>query len=338
MLNEVKVDKLSFGLDSVSPDIKKKIDEVIDKYYGVIIMPKNSGEFNNMKRDVTPTKQLREGYDGYNHNLQMILLGQFCQFLKELRSVAEQDLSVYEMHLAVDTFLNDKVVNYLDTLYNHEYLNGYVSSKKGTCPFYTIYIAKKKKNFKSNGKQKLRIKFYDKAEELMSRNSANRILPLKEPVNIPELPMAYATGGGRYGILLYKINLLRCEMELREDNLPYRTIDQIIEAIEGGSFQDELERIYDEILSKTVFAEPTKKTSCSTLKEIAINDMRNSTRNYKLLSNIHNLNRAYNYFKKAKEVVTRENDLNFEELRAKLTSTPKAAPELISDEKLPLLV
>ena len=33
-----------------------------------------------------------------------------------------------------------------------------------------IQLTKKKKNYKSNGKQKLRIKFYDKAEELIENS------------------------------------------------------------------------------------------------------------------------------------------------------------------------
>lgn len=46
--------------------------------------------------------------------------------------------------------------------------------------------------------------------------------------------------------------------------------------------------------------------------------MRKSKRDYKTLFRNAGMSREYNYFKKAKEVVTRENDLNFEELRRKL--------------------
>ena len=54
------------------------------------------------------------------------------------------------------------------------------------------------------------------------------------------------------------------------------------------------------------------------MKEIAISLTRNSERDYKTLFANAGMAREYNYFKKAKEVVTREDDLNFEELRSKL--------------------
>ena len=47
---------------------------------------------------------------------------------------------------------------------------------------------------------------------------------------------------------------------------------------------------------------------------------RNAERDYKTLFTNTGMAREYNYFKKAKEVVTREDDLNFEELRNKLIS------------------
>jgi hypothetical protein len=37
------------------------------------------------------------------------------------------------------------------------------------------------------------------------------------------------------------------------------------------------------------------------------------------------MSREYNYFKKAKEVITRENDIKFEELRSNLTNNANAA-------------
>lgn len=335
MLGVVKVDKLSFGLDYATAGTRERIDDVIKKYYGVVVKPKNSDRFCKLNREVTPTKQIREGYEGFNHNLQMISLDQFRKFLLELRLAARQNLNVYGMHLPMDVSADAPVSNYLKTLLDHEYLNGYVASTKEADSTQTVYVAQKKKRYKSKRKQKLRIKFYDKAEELISQNEANRVLPLKEPVNIPELPMGYSTGGDRYGILLYKTNLLRCEMELRGDNLPFKTIDDIIEAIDNGSFQDVIEETFRKILLKTVFAEPMIQTSCRSLKELAINSMLKSNRDYKLLSKIHDMDRHYNYFKKQKETVARTNDLNFDELREKFVKEQvKAAPELDLEESL----
>ena len=72
-------------------------------------------------------------------------------------------------------------------------------------------------------------------------------------------------------------------------------------------------------MSKTVFAQPKKQTSCKTLKQLAVDSAIKSKRNYKLLCYIHDMGRAYNYFKKAKEAYARDNDLEFEELRGKFT-------------------
>ena len=335
MLGTVKVDKLSFGLDYATAGTRERIDDVIRKYYGIVIKPKNSDRFCKLNREVTPTKQIREGYEGFNHNLQMIPLDQFRKFLVELRFAARQNLNVYGMHLPTDVSVDAPVSNYLETLLEHEYLNGYVASTKEADSSQTVYVAQKKKRYNSKRKQKLLIKFYDKSEELISRNEANRVLPLKEPVNIPELPMGYSTGGDRYGILLYKTNLFRCEIELRGDNLPFNTIDDIIEAIDNGSFQNVIEETFREILLRTVFAEPKVQTSCRSLKELAINCVLNSKRDYKLLCKIHDMDRHYNYFKKQKETVARTNDLNFDELREKLLKEePKAAPELDFKESL----
>jgi len=316
MLGTVKFDKLCFGTDNITPSLIKKIDKVIQKYYGNARTSNVPDKYKKFYRTVTPTKQIRENYNGYNHNLQMIPLAQFILFLKELKSVAGQDLDIYEIHLAKDILVEEDTTKYIETIRNHEYMNGYVASSKEANSPSTVYISKKK-GLNSNRKQKLRIKFYDKAKELISRTPANRVLPLKEPILTTDIPMDYAKGSKTKGILLYKTNLLRCELELRENNLPYTTIGEIIEAIENGTLQDTIENQYIEIMKNTVFTEP-KESSSKTLKEIAANLAHKSTRDYKILFANAGMSREYNYFKKAKEVVTRENDLKFEELRRKL--------------------
>lgn len=313
ILNTVKVDKLSFGLDKVTPEVKNKVIEVINQYYDTFATS------NNVRKDqlyceVTPTKQLRTYYNGYNHNLQMIPLDQFCRFLQTLVNAVGEDIDIYEIHLAKDIETQSEVVNYLDMLKEHEYTNGYGISTQEADSTNTVYIAKKK-GLDSSRKQKLRIKFYDKANELISRHSVNRVLPIKEPVEAG-LPIDFVNGNNV--ILLYEMNLLRCEMELRDSNLPYNEVSQIIKAIQDNTFQATVEQCYSAILSDTVFAIPVKATSNTSLKEIAINLARNSERDYRTLFTNAGMSREYNYFKKAKEVVTREDDLNFEELRNKL--------------------
>ena len=313
LLNVVKIDKLCFGLDKVTPQIKDKVTKVIGQYYETFATSNNTHK-KQLYYEVTPTKQRRENYNGYNHNLQMIPLEQFCRFLRDLVSVARSDFEIYEIHLAKDIVTQREVANYLDTLKEHEYVNGYGISTQEANSNNTIYISKKK-GLDSSRKQKLRIKFYDKANELISRCIANRVLPTKEPV---ETELQTNLKNGHNVILLYNVNLLRCELELRENNLPYTQISQMIEAIEDGVFQDNVEQCYSSILSDTAFATPVKTISNTSIKEIAISLVRDSKRDYKTLFTNSGLTREYNYFKKAKEVVTRENDLNFEELRNKL--------------------
>lgn len=321
MLSTVKVDKLCFGTARSTQDLVAKVDKVIEKYYKKFATPKNAKR--QLYRAVTPTKQLRQDYNGFNHNLQMIPLEQFLQFLKELDNVAEQELKVYEMHLAMDILVEEDTSSYIEAIRNHEYMNGYVASSEEANSPSTVYISKKK-GLNSNRKQKLRIKFYDKAQELINRNPANRVLPIKEPISDMNIPMDYAKGSDSKGILLYKMNLLRCEIELRENNLPYTTIGQIIEAIENGTLQDTIEDKFVEVMNNTVFAEP-KNVSCNTLKGLAATLEHNSRRNYKILFRNAGMSREYNYYKKAKEVITRESDIKFEELGNKLVNKSNAA-------------
>lgn len=321
MLGTVKVDKLCFGTARSTQDLDAKVDKVIEKYYEKFATPKNPK--SQLYRAVTPTKQLRQNYNGFNHNLQMIPLEQFLRFLKELNNVAGQDLKVYEMHLAMDILVVEDTSDYIETLRKHEYMNGYVASNKEASTPSTVYISKKK-SLDSKGKSKLRIKFYDKVQELISKNPANRVLPIKEPISDMNIPMDYAKGSNTKGILLYKMNLLRCETELRENKLPYMTIGQIIKAIEHGTFQNTIEDKFAEIMNNTVFAEP-KNVSCNTFKELAATLEHNSRRNYKILFRNVGMSREYNYFKQAKEVITRKDDIKFEELRNKLVKEPNAA-------------
>ena len=237
LLNVVKIDKLCFGLDKVTPQIKDKVTKVIEQYYETFATSNNTHK-KQLYYEVTPTKQRRENYNGYNHNLQMIPLEQFCRFLRDLVSVARSDFEIYEIHLAKDIVTQREVANYLDTLKEHEYTNGYGISTQEANSNNTIYIAKKK-GLDSSRKQKLKIKFYDKANELISRCPANRVLPTKEPVET-ELPTNLTNGHNV--IQLSNVNLLRCELELRENNLPYTQISQMIEAIEDGVFQDKVEQ------------------------------------------------------------------------------------------------
>lgn len=221
LLNVVKIDKLCFGSDKVTPQIKDKVTKVIGQYYETFATSNNTHK-KQLYYEVTPTKQRRENYNGYNHNLQMIPLEQFCRFLRDLVNVARSDFEIYEIHLAKDIVTQREVANYLDTLKEHEYTNGYGISTQEANSNNTIYISKKK-GLDSSRKQKLRIKFYDKANELISRCIANRVLPTKEPV---ETELQTNLKNGHNVILLYNVNLLRCELELRENNLPYTQISQ----------------------------------------------------------------------------------------------------------------
>ena len=327
MIGRVKVDKLRVGFRNSSEEVANKVEEVLESYYEKYSVSEKS---NQLTISVTPTKQLRNYYDGYNHNLQMIPLDQFLEFLKELRKAADEDLTIYLLHLAKDVLMNRDIDKYLDNLLKHEYLNGYIASKTASSvseeneeeddswsSFATVYIAKKKE-LDSGTPQKLVIKFYDKAKELMSEERlGGKILKLKEPDYNPELPIYYE--GNTMYLELNKINLMRCEMELKENNLPFRTIDEMIEAIENGTFQVILESKFDEIMNKVVFTE-FQNLSCKSVKEIAVNLIGSSDRSYKLLFVNAGMRREYNYFKKSKEAKIRKSDPLFNELKEKLTN------------------
>ena len=333
MIGRVKIDKLRVGYKNSSEEIANKIEEVLESYYERYSISK---EANQLTISVTPTKQLRDYYDGYNHNLQMIPLDQFLEFLKDLRKAAGEDLTIYLQHLAKDVLMYKKIDKYLDNLLNHEYLNGYVASNTASSvseeddneddswrSFETVYISKKKE-LDSGTPQKLVIKFYNKAIELMTNNESDNKskLKLKEPVYDPELRTHWE--GNTMYLKLDEIKLLRCEMELKENNLPFRTIDEMIEAIENGTFQVILESKFDEIMNKVIFAE-FQNLSCKSVKEIAVNLIGSSDRNYKLLFVNAGMRREYNYFKKSKEAKIRKSDPLFNELREKLVSTSSEA-------------
>ena len=72
-------------------------------------------------------------------------------------------------------------------------------------------------------------------------------------------------------------------------------------------------------MNKVVFAE-FQNLSCKSVKEIAVNLIGSSDRNYKLLFVNAGMRREYNYFKKSKEAKIRKSDPLFNELKEKLTN------------------
>ena len=118
LLYVVKVDKLSFGFNNTNLDLANQVDAVIQKYYEDFIRNDAHSKFY---RELTPTKQRRESYEGLNHNLQMIPLDLFHTFLTELRSVAKQDLKVYSYHLAKEIIVCYNTTEYINNiLINHK--------------------------------------------------------------------------------------------------------------------------------------------------------------------------------------------------------------------------
>ena len=77
-------------------------------------------------------------------------------------------------------------------------------------------------------------------------------------------------------------------------------------------------------MNKVIFAE-FQNLSCKSVKEIAVNLISHSNRNYKLLFVNAGMRREYNYFKKSKEAKIRKSDPLFNELREKLVSTSSEA-------------
>ena len=62
MIGEVKVDKLCFGTSCIDKSLIQKVEAVIVKYYGQeALTPNEPKKYGKLYRNVTPTKQLREG-------------------------------------------------------------------------------------------------------------------------------------------------------------------------------------------------------------------------------------------------------------------------------------
>lgn len=317
VIGNVKIDKLNFGFRSTNAEATKAVIEVANQYYDKVYYSSEGKSYNHLYLSITPTKQLREpDYSSENnHNLQMVPLKELLKFLKELVKVAGCKVDIYEMHLAKDITTEDVVATYLNTILKHEYTNGYKAFNNEADSSNTVYIGKNVRKLDSKHSPKLLIKFYDKTAEMINHNKANRIPVIKEPLNSENIPTDNVNG--RDVILLYKMNLLRAEMELKKENLPYTTIQQMIEAIENNQFQDTLEKTYSTIMLKTVFAQP-KEISCKSLKEVAITLSRNSKIDYELLFYNQGMDREYRYYKRAKEVKNREDDFVFDELKSKL--------------------
>lgn len=317
MLGSVKIDKLNFGFRSVNIEKIEAVKKVVKRYYDKVYYSGDGKNYNHLYLSITPTKQLREpDYNSENnHNLQMVPLNEFLKFLKELNEVADCKIDVYEMHLAKDITTEDSVITYLDTILNHEYTNGYKAFTNEADSSNTVYVGKSTGKLDSKRNPKLLIKFYDKATEMINHNNVNRVPVIKEPLSCKDIPTDKVNGNDV--ILLYKMNLLRVEIELRKNNLPYKTIQEMIKAIENGTFQDTLENTYSKVMSNIVFAEP-KEVSCKTLKELAITLSRNSKIDYELLFYNQGMHREYRYYKSAKEIKNRENDFVFDELKDKL--------------------
>ncbi len=317
MLGNVKIDKFNFGFRSADIEKIEAVRTVVKHYYDKVYYSGDGKNYNHLYLSITPTKQLREpDYNsGNNHNLQMVPLNEFLKFLKELNEVAGCKIDVYEMHLAKDITTEDSVINYLDTILNHEYTNGYKAFPNEADSSNTVYVGKSTGKLDSKRNPKLLIKFYDKVTETINHNNANRVPIIKEPLNNENIPTDKVNG--KDVILLYKMNLLRAEIELRKDNLPYTTIQQMIKAIESDNFQDTLEKTYSTIMLNTVFAQP-KEVSCKNLKELAITLSRNSKIDYELLFYNHGMDREYRYYRCAKEIKNRKDDFIFDELKSKL--------------------
>lgn len=142
----------------------------------------------------------------------------------------------------------------------------------GTTP--SVRVCNKSKSMKRGS---WLIKFYDKAVEIQEHLKITEINPL-EPLSKEDIKLlgrGYSRYTGR--INLTKINLMRCEIELKNDSLlllPHigtrLTAMDIITMIKGEALYNELNKVFEEILNKGVFPIKKEPTKTSLLDDFLI--------------------------------------------------------------------
>ena len=271
MLNRPKIDKLNFTINKREL-FNVDIDRVISYLKGKKGVEYNNNPPNYIIVNLNPNKLIRQNinYDAtYEHNLQMNT-DLILNFFNELEKfhIYPYKCNITNLHIAKDRIMEEIPKAYNKPLIDNQtqYKGRIVAYEEnnGTTP--RVRVCNKSKSMKRGS---WLIKFYDKAVEIQEHLKITEINPL-EPLSKEDIKLlgrGYSRYTGR--INLTKINLMRCEVELKNDSLlllPHigtrLTAMDIITMIKGEVLYNELNKVFEEILNKGVF--PTKKEPTKT--------------------------------------------------------------------------
>ena len=254
-LNAIKVDKVRiwYERDNIEPFTRLEIEKQFGKYYPDYIPTTEKGR---TIYNFTPMKLFNE------HNLQMPSENKFDKFLDDItleREDIQELLGVSVLHLTKDVILSQPVDNYIQMLNLKTYsrLDNELIESEGISSLYLHYRI----NEYSENPIKYRIKFYNKSAEYYKRHKTyiarfNEDLTREE---IEELGDAYNAKDKT--VNLEKINLLRCEIELKGadklrvlalSNEPL-TLSVLKQMTLSGTLYNHLNQAFTHILTDKVF-------------------------------------------------------------------------------------
>lgn len=271
MLVNPKIDKLSFTIDKRSL-LSTKLTALLEHLEGNVDVTFNNSP-NYITCHIIPTKLKRpEAYyeARTKHNLQMNT-GLILKFFADLEkfSVFPHMCNITNLHITKDRIVeNTPEIYYTPLVNNQTQYKGIVQAyevNNGTTP--SVHICNKSSSMKRGT---WLIKFYDKATQLKDHLKVDEIVPLEQlsTKDIKTLRNGYSKYTSR--INLDKVNLLRCEIELKNNSLllfPHsgnrlRVMD-IITMIKNNTLYAELNKVYIQILQNAIFPkkkEPQKDT------------------------------------------------------------------------------
>ena len=279
MLNRPKIDKLNFTINKREL-FNVDIDRVISYLKGKKDVECNNNPPNYIIVNLNPNKLIRQNinYDAtYEHNLQMNT-DLILNFFNELEKfhIYPYKCNITNLHIAKDRIMEENPQAYNKPLIDNQtqYKGRIVAYEEnnGTTP--SVRVCNKSKSMKRGS---WFIKFYDKAVEIQEHLKITEITPL-EPLSKEDIKLlgrGYSKYTGR--INLTKINLMRCEIELKNDSLlllprigTRLTAMDIITMIKGEVLYNELNKVFEEILNKGVFPIKKEPTKTSLLDDFLI--------------------------------------------------------------------
>lgn len=275
MLSKVKIDKLRliYKKKDVPQETREEIDNILRTHYPDYSLFNKAGL---VLSTFTPTKQKRHGMPELKHNLQMPSLKQFQEPLTHLHP--KMWFSI--IHLAKDILLTNPVNDYLLMLAERSYsrIEPELIESEG---IYSLYFKYSHNDDSLNGINFV-IKFYNKAEEYYKQHKTY-ICPLYEQLTQNEIKqLGKAYDSDTHSLNLRDLNMLRVEIELQGADklspltnlLSHKdkerfTVELLLNVINKGTLNTDLEQIFTTILQRTIFnAKETLETATAEVSKI----------------------------------------------------------------------